>query len=78
MQLIVGCSLPQLAASKAELGELCSAKAALAEQLESLRGENKQLLQRSALADSLAAEADALRQQVLFSFIKNCFFHPFP
>lgn len=74
----MGCSLPQLAASKAELGELRSAKAALAEQLESLRGENKQLLQRSALADSLAAEADALRQQVLFFFIKHCFFHPFP
>ncbi len=54
----------QLAASKAELGELRTAKAALAQQLEALGAENKRLLQRSALADSLAAEADALRQQV--------------
>jgi hypothetical protein len=72
LQLIVRCSLPQLAASKAELGDLRSAKAALAEQLECLRGENKQLLQRSALADSLAAEADALRQQAR-CFVSNVF-----
>lgn len=58
------CTVAQLAASKAELGSLQSAREKLARELESLKGENKALLQRSALADSLSAEADALRQQV--------------
>lgn len=58
------CTVAQLAASKAELGSLQSAREKLARELELLKGENKALLQRSALADSLSAEADALRQQV--------------
>ena len=47
-----------------ELGHLQSARERLAQELDTLKGENKALLQRSALADSLSAEADALRQQV--------------
>ncbi len=43
---------------------LAAAKQAAGMELERIKGENRELLQKAALLDSLTAEADALRHQV--------------
>lgn len=53
----------QLAENKAEAERLRAAQAELTAQLEALKADNKALLQKSAFAASLAAEANSLRQQ---------------
>jgi hypothetical protein len=54
----------QMAATQAELTQLRQAREAAADELEAAKAENRELLQRAALAASLSAEADALRHQV--------------
>ena len=54
----------QLASATGEALLLQAAKQGLSEELERIKGENRGLLQKAALLESLSAEAEALRQQV--------------
>ena len=54
----------QLASAAGNAQLLEAAKQGLTAELERVREENKDLLQKTALLDSLTAEADALRHQV--------------
>ncbi len=54
----------QLASASGEAQMLEAAKQAAGTELDRIKGENRELLQKAALLDSLTAEADALRHQV--------------
>ena len=54
----------QLASATGEAQLLQAAKQGLSDELERIKGENRGLLQKAALLESLSAEAEALRQQV--------------
>ena len=54
----------QLASASGEAQVLDAAKQGLGTELERIKGENRDLLQKAALLDSLTAEAEALRHQV--------------
>ena len=54
----------QLAIATGEAQLLKAAKQGLSAELERMKSENRGLLQKAALLESLSAEADALRQQV--------------
>ena len=54
----------QLASASGEAQLLEAAKQGLGTELERIKGENRDLLQKAALLDSLTAEAEALRHQV--------------
>ena len=54
----------QLAIATGEAQLLEAAKQGLSAELERVKSENRGLLQRAALLESLSAEAEALRQQV--------------
>ena len=54
----------QLASASGEAQVLRAAKQGLGAELERMKGENRDLLQKAALLDSLSAEAEALRHQV--------------
>lgn len=54
----------QLASASGEARVLEAAKQGLGAELERVKGENRDLLQKAALLDSLTAEAEALRHQV--------------
>ena len=54
----------QLAIATGEAQLLEAAKQGLSAELERVKSENRGLLQKAALLESLSAEADALRQQV--------------
>ncbi len=53
-----------MTATQAELQQLKQARAAAAEELSAVKAVNKDLVQKSALLDSLSAETEALRHQV--------------
>ena len=55
----------QLTSATGEAQLLQAAKQGLSEELERIKGENRGLLQKAALLESLSAEAEALRQQVI-------------
>ena len=54
----------QLAVATGEAQLLEAAKQGLSAELERVKSENRGLLQKAALLESLSAEAEALRQQV--------------
>ena len=54
----------QLAIATGEAQLLEAAKQGLSAELERVKSENRGLLQKAALLESLSAEAEALRQQV--------------
>ena len=59
----------QLASAFGEAQVLEAAKQGLSKELERIKHENKDLLQKAALLESLTAEAEALRHQVCVNLI---------